>query len=244
MLKTQLSLQASLSPVRPVRMQISLKLSSPTGSHLLASSPAPTDLNRAGELVLVNPAACRRLWALSPYMVEWNEANLSLALDYGSDPILVAATPRRVTLTITNAGREARSVRVALSGLPASWKASGLPADDLAIPAGESRRLDLAITAASVDERPTRLTVDVSGGAKPIAMPLTLIGLEGVGPARNRGGVSPETPGNGPLLLLRHKPTPLLLRGSQPVLPAFSRYSCPPRRTRIQSRHWFSRRRN
>jgi ADP-ribosylglycohydrolase len=148
----------------------------------VAVSRAPTDLGRAGELVLVNPAACRRLWALSPYVVEWNEADLGLALDYGSDPVLLAATPRRVTLTITNAGREARSVRVALSGLPAPWKAGGLPADDLAIPAGESRRLDLAITAASVEEGPTRLTVDVSGGAKPIAMPLTLIGREGVGP--------------------------------------------------------------
>ena len=148
----------------------------------VAVTGKPTDLARAKELTLVDEPACRRLWALSPYVVEWNEADLGVALDYRGDPYVTAAMPRRLGLRLTNPGRQALVLKVAVTGLPAGWAATDIPTDAVALEPGATTALDFAIVATTVDEDPTRLKVEVSGGAKPVAMPLSLLGREGLGP--------------------------------------------------------------
>ena len=147
----------------------------------VAVTEKPTDLARSKELTLVDVPACRRLWALSPYVVEWREADLCVALDYRTDPYVTAAAPRALGLRLTNPGREALGLRVAVTGLPTGWVVMGLPTGVIALEPGAAKALDFAIVAAAVDEWPTRLSIEVTGAAKPIAMPLTLMGREGPG---------------------------------------------------------------
>jgi ADP-ribosylglycohydrolase len=142
----------------------------------------PTDLSRAGELVLVDRPACEKLWAMSPYVVEWNEADLSVALDYTGEPVIAAGAPRAMKLKLANPGGKALQVKIAMAGLPAGWMVTALPTGAVSLEAGAARTLDFAIAATSVDEGPTRLRIDVTGGAEPITMPLTLFGHEGPGP--------------------------------------------------------------
>jgi ADP-ribosylglycohydrolase len=142
----------------------------------------PTDLARRKELVLVDEAECRRLWAFSPYVVEWNEADLGVALDYRTEPYLTAAVPRALGLKLVNPGRQTLALQVAVTGLPPGWTATGLPTDSVTLEPGVTKLLDFAVVASAVDEEPSRLKIQVRGGATPIALPLTLMGREGPGP--------------------------------------------------------------
>ena len=159
----------------------------PTERRLSMAAPVavtdqPTDLSRVRELPLVDAPACRRLWTLSPYVVEWNEADLRVALDYRTDPYLTPGTPRPLGLKVTNPGRQPLTLHVAVTGLPAGWTASGLPNSPIPLEPGATKSLEFTILAASGDEDATRLKVEVTGSAKTIAMPLTLLGREGPGP--------------------------------------------------------------
>ena len=143
-------------------------------------SEKPTDLSRAHELILVDPPALEKLWNLSPYEVVWNEPGLRVALDYVSDPFITPA-PRPLKLTLTNLSSQGQSLKVGIASLPASWKMTGLSGEPYSLGAGESKQLDFVIAAAATEEGPARLHIEVTGGAKPVKMPLTLIGREGPG---------------------------------------------------------------
>lgn len=148
----------------------------------VAVTEGPTDLVHSSELMLVNESACRRLWALSPYVVEWNEADLGVALDYRTDPYLTATAARALGLRLTNRSRQALNLKVTVTGLPTGWAAEGIPAGAVALEPGAAQTLDFAIVTAAADEAPTRLNVKVTGGAKTIVVPLTLLGREDTGP--------------------------------------------------------------
>jgi len=137
-------------------------------------SDRPTDLRRVGKLTLADTTTAKALWALSPFQVVWNESDLQVTLDYLTAPHIKAGEPRRVEVTVRNRGGRTAEYMVALAGVPAGWKVTGLPAAPVRLKSGAARTLPIMLTADVVSGE-THLQVEVAGGAQPVRVPLTLL---------------------------------------------------------------------
>jgi ADP-ribosylglycohydrolase len=148
----------------------------------VAISDGPTDLSRAGELVLSDPAAARKLWELSPYQVVWNAADLQVTLDYLEDPSIAPGTRRKLRAMVCNLGGEAKNVSFALRDVPSGWQTAGIPSKPMALGARCGTAFDFSLVMPNEVSDSVRMTLEVSGGAKPIRMPLALVAKAAVGP--------------------------------------------------------------
>jgi ADP-ribosylglycohydrolase len=134
----------------------------------------PADLRRAKDLKLADVEAAKKLWALSPYQVVWNAPGAQVTLDYVSDPLIAARTPRTVRITIRNLARARRSFAVAVAGLPPNWK--WVTGRGIGLNAGAVGTVEGWIVADRVEARDYRLKIEVSGASEPLSLPLTLVG--------------------------------------------------------------------
>ncbi len=142
----------------------------------------PTDLSRAGELVLADPATARQLAELSPYQVVWNEADVRVMLDYREDPWIVPGTGRLLRVSIRNLGGETRAFRLSLGDVPDAWQASGLPTDAVTLDPAEAATWDLSLMMANEQSETARMTLEVTGATKPIRIPVAFMAKAAVGP--------------------------------------------------------------
>jgi len=150
----------------------------------VAIAEGPSDLSRVGELALTDATKVRGLWALSPYQIVWREPDCAVTLDYRGEPTIAAGAERAVTITVRNPGPQPKAFALTLGDVPAGWNVANLAAEAVTIPAGGEADFAPTITAAAVDpDTGYQLKVEVTGGARPIVMPLALIAGPGtVGP--------------------------------------------------------------
>ncbi len=141
----------------------------------VALTAGPSDLHRAGELTLSDPATARALWTRSPYQIVWNDADLQVTLDYLGEPTFENGKPRSLEIAVRNLGRRANLFEVGIEGLPKGWLISGLPASPVKIEQGTTATCRVSITAPIVDPQPVRARLEVAGGIRTIVMPLTLL---------------------------------------------------------------------
>ena len=137
----------------------------------------PTDIGKLGKLVLADTKTAKALWELSPYRIVWNEPDTQVRLDYMSEPVITAGTPRQIEVSILNRGEKAAEYTVALTGAPDSWKIEGLSATPLKIKPGKSSTLPITVTATQTEED-CRMKITVTGASAPINIPFTLVAKE------------------------------------------------------------------
>jgi ADP-ribosylglycohydrolase len=137
----------------------------------------PADLKEAASLGLADPEAGRQLAALSPFVIVWSERDITVAVDYADEPEILAGKPRVLTITLSNPGPQTTTFSFRLVGGLEDWKVSGLPADPVEVARGSQEAFDVALTAAGVENKPYRLSLEVGGAAEPITIPITLIGI-------------------------------------------------------------------
>ena len=143
----------------------------------VALAESPADLRRAGKLKLSDPEAARALWDLSPYRVVWNEGGVRVTLDYVNDPVIQAGAAHSMQVTILNCGERTGKYAITVAGLPEGWRVIDLAPSPVKIRRGKSVVMNLTVMAAKVDgKKAYPMTLQVSGGEKPVAVPLTLIG--------------------------------------------------------------------
>jgi ADP-ribosylglycohydrolase len=136
----------------------------------------PSDLKDAGALDLSDPETGRRLSALSPYLVVWNEPDIGVDIDYAGEPVIESGKRRDLRITLRNPGAQATEFSVRLAGAPEAWRASGLPARPVEVSPGGEWTFELAVTAAGVEAKPYRMSLEVGGAGEPITIPVTLVG--------------------------------------------------------------------
>lgn len=136
----------------------------------------PTDLRLVRELTLADTAAARLLWNLSPYQIIWNETDLQIILDYVQDPTISENASHPLRITVRNLAKETRSFSIRLKEVPDGWQATGLPAAPAKLGPGKKQKWEVSLGAGRVTPSPTRMMLEVSGAAKPVSVPVTLIG--------------------------------------------------------------------
>ena len=150
----------------------------------VAIAEAPTDLSRLRDLALSDATAVRGLWTLSPYQIVWREPDCQVTLDYQGEPTIAAGAERAVKVAVRNLSTEPKPFTLTVGDVPAGWKVVKLKSDDpgtgilyagCVIPAGAVAEFVPTIRAAVVDpDAGYQLKVQVTGGAKAIAIPLAL----------------------------------------------------------------------
>jgi len=150
----------------------------------VAITNAPTDLGAAKRLLGSSPAGVRSLWNLSPYQIVWNEPDLQVTLDYLREPVIEPNVPRTVRVVVRNQGNGAISVGVELQGLPKGWQIRGLPSQATSLPGRAIKTFQLTLVASEVAPGANPMKLTVTGGAKPITIPLTLMGPAASKPGR------------------------------------------------------------
>ncbi|MEW6745332.1 MAG: ADP-ribosylglycohydrolase family protein [Planctomycetota bacterium] len=141
----------------------------------IALTRGPTDLRRAGELVLSDVATAKVLWELSPYRVVWAEEEVQVTLDYVSAPLIRANQARSVRVTVTNSSSQKMDIAVALKEAPREWQVMGLPESPLTLAPGAEAAFDLTFMTPTTKPEVHRMTLELRGTAVSIALPLTLI---------------------------------------------------------------------
>lgn len=142
----------------------------------VAIAHTPTNLGRAQGLLASGPAAVRSLWNLSPYQIVWNEADLQVTLDYLREPVIQANVPRVVQVVVRNQSGSAKPIRLELQGLPGSWQVKGLPSKAASLGRGAAKTFQLTFVVSEVAAGANRMALSVTGGTKPVVVPLTLMG--------------------------------------------------------------------
>ena len=135
----------------------------------------PANLSRIKELRLSDPNTARELWALSPYQIVWNEPEVQVTLDYGGDPVISSGAARTVKLTVRNLTKTHVTFQIALADLPQGWQVTGIPSWTVASP-GNSKTVEVSLAGKDITSEVHRMAVEVSGGARVIRIPLTLVG--------------------------------------------------------------------
>jgi ADP-ribosylglycohydrolase len=148
----------------------------------VALTSGPTDLSRAKELTLSDPAAARALWKLSPYEIVWTESDVQIVLDYRTDPCIEPGVARSVGIALRNLSGEPKSLQLRLAGVPAGWQVSGLPDAAVALAAKSNTSVELQFLAKALEGGVYTMKLEVTGAAKPISIPLTMIAKDRVGP--------------------------------------------------------------
>lgn len=146
----------------------------------VALTDGPTDLSRAGELVLSDPAAARALWKLSPYQIVWTEQGLRIVLDYRTDPTIVAGKARTVRVEISNLDKAEKTVQLRLAGLPTGWQVSNLPSEAV-LPADGATSFEPQFVSPALEGGEYKMKLEITGAAKPISIPLTFVTKDEVG---------------------------------------------------------------
>lgn len=148
----------------------------------VAIADAPTDMSKAGELVLSDPAAAKKLWDLSPYRIVWNEPDVQIVLDYLSEPVLKPEEQHSVKISITNTTSASKAFSLAVKDCPEGWNISGFPIEGADVAPGATETYGAVVTAPTVEPGPHKMKLAVSGAAKPIEIPFTLFGKDSIGP--------------------------------------------------------------
>lgn len=150
---------------------------------VLAQNRAPVgltdgaaDLKALDSLGLSDPETGRKLAALSPYIIVWNEPDIVAEIDYVGEPEILEARPRSLKIRLRNPGAQPATFSFRIEGCPNDWRLSGLPEDPVEVAPGSEEVFEVALTAASVETRPYRLSLEVGGAAEPVAIPITLVG--------------------------------------------------------------------
>jgi ADP-ribosylglycohydrolase len=141
-----------------------------------------TDLSRAGELVLADTAAAKKLWDLSPYQIVWNEKDVRITLDYGADPVIKPGVAHPLTVTLENLTDAAKSLHLQIANVPKDWQLSGIPATAVELAPKATAAIKPEFAAKAPEGGVYMMKIEVSGADKPIAIPLTLIAKDHVAP--------------------------------------------------------------
>jgi len=136
----------------------------------------PADLKEAASLELGDPETGRQINSLSPYVIVWNEPDVTVEVDYAGEPEIQLGKPRLLRVTLRNPGELTTAFSLRLEGCPESWKISGLPEDPVEVARRSQEAFDVALDAGSVENKPYRLSLEIGGAAEPMAIPITLIG--------------------------------------------------------------------
>ena len=136
----------------------------------------PADLKEVASLELADPETGRELASLSPFVIAWNEPDVTIDVDYAGEPEIQRGRPRVLKITLSNPGAQTTAFSFRLEGCPEDWKVAGPPADPVEVARGSQAAFEVALTAGSVDNTPYRLSLEVGGAAEPITIPITLIG--------------------------------------------------------------------
>jgi hypothetical protein len=147
----------------------------------VALTNGPTDVSRANELVLSDPAAAESLWKLSPDKIVWTEGDVQIVLDYRSDPLIEAGAVRSIGITVNNLGDAEKSLGLQIANVPAGWQAAKLPPATIQLASHASASFEPEFSAAAVDGGVYTMKIEVTGAAKPISIPLTFVCKEHVG---------------------------------------------------------------
>ena len=148
----------------------------------VALTDGPTDVSRAKELVLSDPAAAKLLWNLSPYQIVWTEGDVQVVLDYQTDPFIEPNVVRSVGITLRNQSDAARSLGLTVANVPEGWEVVKLPPATVQLAARASASFELQLVVKNPEGGIYGMKIEVTGAAKPIAIPLMLIAKEHVGP--------------------------------------------------------------
>lgn len=135
-----------------------------------------TDLRGAARLLASGPADVRALWRISPYQVVWTEPDLQVTLDYRQDPVIQPNTVRTIGVAVLARSEAAKTVRIELQDIPKGWQVAGLPDEPTALAQNLARSYELTFAASEVKAGANRMTLQITGGAKPVSVPLTLMG--------------------------------------------------------------------
>lgn len=135
----------------------------------------PSDLGKAGKLVLADTKTAKALWALSPYKIVWNESDVQVILDYIGDPVITADAPRKIEVTILNQGKKTAEYALSLAGLPAGWKVEGVPSSPVKLKKGKAKLIPVSITAGNLEGGEYRMHIEAAGGSMPVRIPFTLV---------------------------------------------------------------------
>jgi ADP-ribosylglycohydrolase len=148
----------------------------------VALTDGPTDLRRVGELALRDPAAAKALWDLSPYQVVWNEPGLGVVVDYFCVPVIAPAKAHPLRVSVSNRSGDAQRLTVALCSLPLGWSVTGLPQRTVEVAPDASADCALQISAPAPEPGVYQMKLELSGAARALTIPVTLIRPDEVGP--------------------------------------------------------------
>ena len=143
----------------------------------------PTDLSQVAKLDIGNTKEAKKLLALSPYRIVWNDRSVVAVLDYLRSPDVTPGEKRELELELTNPTEQTRTYDLDLGGVPAGWQAEGLPAF-VTLKGGKTEKLRFRVSVAASDGLgwDYRMTLHISGGYETVNFPLTLVGKAVVGP--------------------------------------------------------------
>ena len=139
----------------------------------LELGPGKTQTQNIG-LPEINRAELEKLWALSPWRVTKHNTGWVTTLDYLGEPAISEGMPRRIDLSVTNKGKEDAACGLAISGMPAGWNITGLPAGTTEVKKDGKNTFNLSITPDASFPDTIRMELLMTIGTGSDTIPLTL----------------------------------------------------------------------
>jgi hypothetical protein len=137
--------------------------------------PYKTDTGNAAALLKPDRQSLEKLWNLSPWRVVRHNHDWVLMLDYQKEPFIAESAERKIIFTVCNVTGKREIYRMSLTGMPDTWRVSGMPADTFGVGKDGNRIFDLSFLAAKMIPDTARMNIMIERGEEKDAIPLTLL---------------------------------------------------------------------